>query len=48
MDLLYSRLVKKNVAPRNLMQELSRFNDFLTNRFDASKNYVLFDSLYFA
>lgn len=41
-------LAKKNVAPRNLMQELSRFNDILTNRCDASKNYVFFDSLYFA
>jgi hypothetical protein len=30
--------VKKNVAARNFTQELSRFNDFLMSRFDASKN----------
>jgi hypothetical protein len=44
---LYSRLVKKNIATRSFTQELFRFNDFWISRFDASKKYVLFDSLCF-
>jgi hypothetical protein len=37
IDLLYSMLVKKNVAARNFTQVLSKFNDFLISRFDVSK-----------
>jgi signal-transduction protein with cAMP-binding, CBS, and nucleotidyltransferase domain len=47
IDLLYSMLVKKNVAARNFTQVLSKFNDFLISRFDVSKATILFDSLYF-